>query len=92
VGCLSQDRSRKWLLTRAAEPVATDSQATSTLELSGAAASPLGTQTLDLLGVEVFHPHDHEGRKVAVKGVLIPNTANSRINVTSLQTLAASCD
>ena len=92
VGCLSQDHSRKWLLTRAAETVATDSQATSTVEVKGAAAIPLGTQALELLGVDVFNPHDHEGRKVAVKGVLIPAAGNSRVNVTSLQTLAATCD
>lgn len=92
VGCLSQDRSRNWLLTRAAEPVATDSQATSTVEVQGAAASPLGTQALELLGVDVFSPRNHEGQKVAVKGVLVPVAGTNRINVTSLQTLAASCD
>ena len=92
VGCLGADRSGKWLLTRAAEPVTTDSQATSAVELKGAAASPIGTQTLELLGTGVFKPQDHEGRKVAVKGVLIPAAGYSRINVTSLQTLAAGCD
>jgi hypothetical protein len=92
VGCLAQDRSKKWLLTKAGDPVVTNSQATSTVELKAAAASPLGVKTLDLLGVDVFAPGDHRGQKVAVKGVLIPEAGNSRVNVTSLQTLAAACD
>jgi hypothetical protein len=92
VGCLNQDRSKKWLLTRAGEPVVTNSQATSTVELKAAAVTPLGVKTLELLGVEVFDPRDRGGQKVAVKGVLIPEGGNSRVNVTSLQTLAAACD
>jgi hypothetical protein len=92
VGCLNQGRSKKWLLTRSGDPVVTNSQATSTVELKAAAASPLGLETLDLLGVDVFNPVDHRGQKVAIKGVLIPEAGNSRVNVTSLQTLAAACD
>jgi hypothetical protein len=92
VGCLNHDRSRKWLLGRAGEPVATNTEATSMAELKAAAADPLGVKTLELLGVDVFNPRDHGGQKVAVKGVLIQEASNSRINVTSLQTLAAACD
>jgi hypothetical protein len=92
VGCMKQDGAKKWLLGRAGEPVVSDSQATSTAELKAASASPLGDKTLELLGVDVFSPHDHDGRKVAVKGVLIPEAGISRLNVTSLQTLAATCE
>ena len=91
VGCLNQDRSR-WLLARAGEPVATNTQATSTAELKTAATEPLGVKTLELLGIDVFIPHDHGGQKVAVKGVLIEKADGVRVNVTSLQTLAASCN
>ena len=92
VGCLKQDRSQQWLLTRAGEAVVTNTQATSTAELKAAAASPVGVETLELLGVDVFNPGDHSGQKVAVKGVLIPQAGKRRVNVTSLQTLAAACD
>ena len=92
VGCLKQDRSQQWLLTRAGEAIVTNSQATSTAELKAAAASPVGVETLELLGVDVFNPGDHSGQKVAVKGVLIPQAGKRRVNVTSLQTLAAACD
>ena len=92
IGCLTQDRARKWLLTQAGEPVVTDSQATSIVELKAATANPLGVTTLELLGVDVFDPRAHRGRKVAVKGVLIPEALTGRVNVTSLQTLAGACD
>ena len=92
VGCLRQDRSNKWLLIKAGEPVVTNTQAASTAELEAAAANPLGAKTLELLGVDVFNPRDRGGHKVAVKGVLIQAASNSRVNVTSLQTLAAACD
>ena len=92
VGCLKQDRSKQWLLTRAGEAIVTNSQAASMVELKAAAASPLGVKTLKLLGVDVFNPGDHSGQKVVVKGVLIPEAGNNRVNVTSLQALAAACD
>jgi hypothetical protein len=92
VGCLNQGRSRQWLLTKAGEPVVTNTQATSMAELKAAAANPLGVKTLELLGVDVFNPRNHDGHKVAVKGVLIQEASHSRVNVTSLQTLPAACD
>ena len=61
-------------------------------ELKAAAANSLGVKTLELLGVDVFNPRAYGGQKVAVKGVLIQEASNSRVNVTSLQTLAAACD
>jgi hypothetical protein len=92
VGCLKHDHPDKWLLTKAGEPVVTNTQATSTAELKAAAADPLGIRTLELLGTDVFNPRGYVGQKVAVKGVLIQKASNSRVNVTSLQTLAAACE
>jgi mono/diheme cytochrome c family protein len=92
VGCLKQDHSSKWLLTKAGEPVVTNAQATSMAELKAAAATPLGVKILELLGIDVFNPRGYVGQKVAVKGVLIQKAGSSRVNVTSLQTLAAACD
>ena len=70
----------------------TNTQATSSAELKAAAANPLGLRTLELLGLDVFNPRGYVGQKVAVKGVLIQKASNSRVNVTSLQPLAAACD
>jgi hypothetical protein len=92
VGCLKPDPSNKWLLAKAGEAVVTNTQASSTAELKAAAADPLGLENVELLGIEVFNPRGHAGQKVAVKGALIQKASNSKLNVTSLQTLAAACD
>jgi hypothetical protein len=71
----------------------TDTQASSMAEVKAAAAEqPLGLENFELLGIEVFNPRGHVGQKVAVKGVLIQKASNNKLNVTSLQTLAAGCD
>ena len=92
VGCLGQDRSNKWLLTKAGEPVVTGSPATSVAELKTASAVPLSLRNFELLGVEVFNPLKDSGHKVAIKGVLIQTAGSARINVTSVQTVAPTCD
>jgi hypothetical protein len=43
------------------------------------------------LGVDVFNPASQKEKKVAAKGVLIKDGALNRLNVTSLQTVAATC-
>ena len=91
VGCLEQSPSKAWLLTKAGAPSVSETQATSTLEMKVAAAKPLGTQEDKLVGITAFNPLSHKGQKVAVKGVLIQEANERRLNVTSLQTLDATC-
>jgi hypothetical protein len=59
--------------------------------LKAAEGKPLGKRQYHLLGVAVFSPSSHRGQKVAVKGILIENAEESRLNVTSLQTIAEPC-
>jgi hypothetical protein len=66
-------------------------QATSSVALTAAATKTLGNRRYELLGVRFFNPSSYKGFKVAVKGVLISNTNESRLNVTSLQKVAATC-
>jgi hypothetical protein len=95
VGCLNQDqgqtRSGAWVLTHAGEPVVSKTQGTSSAAVAEAAAKPLGSQQDELLGVDVFNPASQKEKKVAAKGVLIKDGALNRLNVTSLQTVAATC-
>jgi hypothetical protein len=91
VGCLVQGRSAKWMLTHGSDPVATQAQSTSSTEIAVAAGQSLGGRGYELLGAEVFNPSGDVGKKVAVKGVLLQNAQGSRLNVTSLQIIAASC-
>ena len=92
IGCLKEGHSNKWLLTKAGEPVVTDTQATSRTELSTASADRRGSNIVELLGAGIFSPRSYGGQTVAVKGVFIRDARNTRINVTSLQTLGATCD
>jgi hypothetical protein len=92
VGCLVEGPSAAWMLTRGSHPKGTQTQSTSSTALAAAALQPLGTRRYALLGTDVFSPLSHAGQKVAVKGVLIRTPAGERINVTSLQQVAASCE
>ena len=90
VGCLKQSSPDTWTLTRASEPRVSESQSTSSVELESVAAKGLGNQQYLLVGVNVFHPLS--GERVAVKGILLRDAGTVRLNVTSLQTVAASCN
>ena len=92
VGCLEQSAPGTWRLTHASDPVVSRTQATSMAELKEEAARPLGMQQFELLGIRFFNPTSHKGEKIAVKGVLIKDTNLNRVNVTSLQTLASTCN
>jgi hypothetical protein len=91
VGCLEQAPSGIWMLTNAGEPAISQTQPTSQAALTAAAAKPLGHQREQLLGVDAFNPSSHKAQKVVVKGVLIKEANESRLNVTSLQTVAEKC-
>ena len=91
VGCLQRSPSGTWVVTHAGDAVVSQTQSTSSLALKLAKAKPLGERRYRLLGVSVFKPADHRGDKVAVKGLLTDDSKESRLNVTSLQTLDAGC-
>ena len=91
VGCLEASPAGNWLLANASQPAVSETQATSSVELKAAEARPLGSQRYQLLGVGVFNPSSHQGEKVAVKGILIKDSNEIRINVTSLQVVATNC-
>jgi copper type II ascorbate-dependent monooxygenase-like protein len=91
VGCLERNPPGKWMLTSAADPVASATQSTSSVALKSAQDKPLGSRRYRLLGASVFNPSSHRGEKVAVRGILIKDSEETRVNVTSLQMIATSC-
>jgi hypothetical protein len=91
VGCLEASSQGNWLLINASDPTISDTQAASSTTLKAAEARPLGSRRYELLGASVFDPASRKGEKVAVKGILIEVAKESRINVTSLQMVAADC-
>ncbi len=91
VGCLEQNSPGKWMLTNASAPVVSRTQSTSSLALKAAEAEALGTGRYQLRGTSVFSPSIHQRQKMALKGILIQDPKESRLNVTSFQMVAASC-
>ena len=90
VGCLSQTGS-DWILVNATEAETVTTTFTTPDALKAAAGKPLGTQTYRLLGVKPFSPEPHNGHMMVARGLLIKGSSDTRINVTSLQMLAATC-
>jgi mono/diheme cytochrome c family protein len=91
VGCLTSGPNDTWILSNASEPVRNRSiNGTTPEELQGSAARPLGSQRFRLQNVRE-HATVTKDSKVQAKGVLIRQYLNDRINVTSLETVAPTC-
>jgi S-disulfanyl-L-cysteine oxidoreductase SoxD len=78
-----------WILTQAAEPVAAKQDAPG--EGAPAALAKPGSETFLLVSASGFEPQAHQGQTVAVKGLLYREPGESRLNLTSLQTIAPHC-
>lgn len=96
IGCLDRSADNAWLLNQATDPVR-NRQGTEITpdDLKKSAVKPLGEQTFRLQNFTNirfdFKPDPFNGHKVFVKGVLIRQTNNDRINVTALASIASSC-
>jgi quinoprotein glucose dehydrogenase len=94
-GCLAPGTNGAWMLARAADPSRTRvTDRSSPEELRGSAARALGNQTFRLQNLDdlaTFHGDALKGHKVQVKGVLIRQANNDRINVASLESVMESC-
>jgi hypothetical protein len=91
VGCLTQT-DNVWNLRRTSEPIVTRDEPATTGELKAAETKPLGTEMFRLVSVTPFKPASSQGHKVLAKGLLyraVPGP--NRLNLTSLQSLGASC-
>ena len=89
-GCLRRAAADSWTLSGATDPVVI-TRATSTAPPSEASAGTVGTNEFKLIGIEEFDLASRKDRLVAVKGLLIKATPTSRLNVTSVTTIADSC-
>lgn len=114
VGCVEVDGG-SWFLTRATDPEETEYPFASAAELEDAGRAALGSNRLQLVGVNDFldaegllssyQRAEHtapesvnatgslaEGRKVAVKGLYITSVEPHRVNLTSVLSLADTCN
>jgi hypothetical protein len=92
VGCLYQDPTRSWLLTKAQELKKTEVPGAGAAPAAiGASADGPGEFTFRLLDAFHYNPEPHNGHKVLVSGYMVRLGAEIRVNVESLQMVAASC-
>jgi mono/diheme cytochrome c family protein len=91
VGCLTQGSNNAWMLTRTSEPALTRDEEPSAAAVRTAQGKALGSQTFQLVSVVPFKPEGHKGQKVEARGLLYKDQNDARLNLTSLQTLSASC-
>jgi len=90
-GCLEPGPSDTWMRSNASDPIPSATQATTAEAIQAAGARWLGNRKYQLLGVAMFHPIAAKGARVAIKGALIKDAGQTRLNVTSLQPLSATC-
>ncbi len=90
VGCLRRSRGEEWILDQATNPIRSTTQSATSVEMKSASGVALGNDKYMLLGTTVFGPASFVGRRVAVKGVIIPGRP-ARLNVTSLQPISGTC-
>src|SRR5213593_1032350 len=92
VGCLSQEAGKEWFLLNASEPARSkDPAASKDEELKNVQSKALGTQKVILMNVYPA-PDAYKSHTVEAKGFLIREPNALRLNVTSFQSLAPSCD
>lgn len=88
-GCLRETTPGAWTLASATDPVPSTANAPTAKEIP--AAPPAGRNEFRLIGVSEFNLPPHKGHTVIVKGLHIKATPISRLNVTSVTMVSASC-
>jgi len=91
IGCVRSAPNEIWMLTNATAPELQRRPNTSPEAVQAAAGKPLGTQQFRLMNIAVFNPASHQGHRVVVRGILIKDPKQSRINTMSLQMLDGAC-
>jgi cytochrome c553 len=92
VGCLDTNApDGAWMLLNSTDPVRTGNPQPAAGELEAAESWPRGSKTYSLLVSAAYKPETHKRQKVEVRGFLIRRPAETRLNITSLETLDLSC-
>jgi mono/diheme cytochrome c family protein len=92
VGCLTADASNAaWTLTHSSDPIRTGNPQPAPGEREATQEWPLGPRTYSLMVSAAYGPGPLKGHKVEVRGFLIRRPAETRLNITSLETLNPAC-
>jgi hypothetical protein len=88
-GCLKEATPNNWTLTNATDPAPSSANAPPAAELPK--TPPAGKNQFRLIGVSEFNLSHHRNHAVIIKGLLIKAESVSRLNMTSVTTVAAAC-
>ena len=88
-GCLKESTPNDWRVVNATDPAPSNANAPAPKDIP--ATPPVGKNEFKLIGVTEFNLPQHKDHAVVVKGLLIKATPLSRLNITSVTTIAASC-
>ena len=88
-GCLREPSAGTWTLTSATDPIPSSANAPAAKDIPS--TPPAGKNEFRLIGVSEFNLPPHKGHTVIVKGLHIKATPVSRLNVTSVTMVSASC-
>lgn len=88
-GCLKEQPANTWRVVNALEPKPSNAVAPPANELPSMPV--VGTREFQLIGVSIFDLPSYRDHTVALKGLLIPASPVSRLNVTSIVRVAPNC-
>lgn len=88
-GCLAEQADKTWMLTGATDPVPSIANAPPANQPYTGPTS--GKNSFRLIGVSEFDLPTHKGHTVLVKGLFIKAEPVSRVNITSVTMLSATC-
>jgi hypothetical protein len=88
-GCLREPTPNTWTLESATDPVPSIANAPPAKDIP--ATPPAGKNSYRLIGVSEFNLAAHKGHTVIIKGLFIKATPLSRVNMTSIAMVAATC-
>jgi len=88
-GCLREQPAGTWRVVNATEPKPSNAGAPPPNEMP--TGSVTGTKQFQLIGVSVFDLPSYKDQTVVLKGLLIPASPVSRLNITSVARVAPTC-
>ena len=88
-GCLREQAAGEWRVVNATEPKPSNANAPAAADVP--ALPVVGKNQFQLIGVSIFDLPSHKDHTVVLKGLLIPAKPVSRLNITSVVTVAPTC-
>jgi len=88
-GCLRESAPNEWRVVNATDPAPSNANAPAQKDIPS--TPPVGKNEFKLIGVSEFNLPQHKDHAVLVKGLHIKATPLSRLNITSVTTIAPSC-